>query len=1051
MNEISTNYGGCHCIHYPVKFKRMIRYYIASFLFLIMCASSFAQSSNKITGVVFDEKGLPLPGVSIILKGSTFGTVTNVEGKFTISATADQTLVFSFIGYNTQEVAINDQKVLNITLTPKVTVMNEVVVVGYGTQKRVAVTSAISSINNAEIITTKNENVQNMLTGKVAGLRVVQNSSEPGSFSNSFNIRGLGNPLVIIDGIPRDNISRIDPNDIESVSVLKDGAAAVYGVRAANGVVLITTKRGKKGSIELTYSGNFGFQVPSGLPKSVDAIGFMTLNNELSMHNVNGGHLFYLPADFAAYTSGAKKSTDWFTPVIKSQVPQSQHNLSASGGSENTNYFISLGATNQDGFLRSGDLNYHKYNLRSNITSKITKDLTVDLNINATMDQKNQPYQDAWWIIRSFWRQVPTQSIYANNNPVYLNNGQVDGTNPIALADKNVDGYKIFNNYWFQSSMALTYKIPFVSGLSAKGMFSYDFSMSDNKIYQKSYNQYNFDANSNTYNAFPNQTPSTVLRAFYERPSTLAQLSLNYDHSFKGGHNISALLLYEESEHKGDDFFAQREISLPVDQLLAGNSLNQQGAIDAGGLFDNSNKGIVGRINYDYQSKYLAEISFREDGSSKFASNKQWGFFPSASLGWRVSQEKFWKNILALSFINDLKFRASYGKLGDDAASTYQFITGYIYPANGSSNQLPGGSVFNETFINAVQNKGIANPNLTWYTSKTYNAGVDLEAWKGLLGVTFDVFKRDRSGLLASQILSLPSVVGAALPQVNLNSDRTQGFDMEVTHKNHIGSFNYYIKGTLAYTRTQNIQIARAADGNSQINWTNNPNNRYNNILWGYGSAGQYQSYNAILNSPTFVGRGTVVGDYAYQDWNGDGQINGQDVHPLTYSGDPLITYGTTIGGSFKGFDANILLQGSGDVDVSYFEQLNTPLWGGGSALVQFLDRWHPTDPSADPYSPSTVWTPGHFAYTGSVPQTNSNFNIQNGAYLRLKSLEIGYTLPAKIASKIGIKGARIYANGYNIFTITKLKYVDPEHPSSTYGYIYPLNKEYSIGVNVKL
>jgi hypothetical protein len=303
----------------------------------------------------------------------------------------------------------------------------------------------------------------------------------------------------------------------------------------------------------------------------------------------------------------------------------------------------------------------------------------------------------------------------------------------------------------------------------------------------------------------------------------------------------------------------------------------------------------------------------------------------------------------------------------------------------------------------------------------------------------------------------LPSVVGANLPQENLNSDRTQGFEIEVNHRNHIGSFNYFLKGNLSFSRTTNLTMIQARAGNSQLNWHNNGSDRYSNVYWGYGAAGQYQNYQQIQNSPTFVPRNTVVGDYILQDWNGDGQINSDDVHPVAYNSTindatvPLTTFGLTIGGSYKGFDFNMLWQGAADVDVSYIEQLNIPLWGGGSALSQFMDRYHPTDPKADPYDPNTTWIPGHFAYTGTTADTNSLFNIQSAAYVRLKSAELGYSLSSDLSKKIGIKGARIFVNGYNILTITGLKYLDPEHPSSTYGYLYPLNKIFSLGVNVKL
>jgi TonB-linked SusC/RagA family outer membrane protein len=1048
MNENSTLKHGRFVTHDKEKPRWLLKRCALVLLFLLTGMLAFSQTT-PITGKVLDEKGQPIPGASIRVKGTNIATVSSATGDFSITAAPNATITVTYVGYTAKETAVNNQKNVSISLSPSSSELSEVVVVGYGTQKKVNLTGSVASVSSEQIVTTKNENVQNMLTGKIAGVTVVQNSSEPGSFDNTFDLRGMGSPLVIIDGIPRENISRLDPNDIESISVLKDASAAVYGVRAANGVVLVTTKRGKKGSTALNYSGTQTFQVPVGLPKSVDAIGYMTLVNERLLHNVNGGTPAYTDADFEAYRNGSRVSTDWYSPVIKDVIPQSQHNLSASGGSENTNYFLSLGYTGQQGFLKSNDLNYKRYNVRSNITSRVTRNLTVDLNINAIMDEKNQPYTDAWYIIRSFWRQNPLETIYANNNPQYLFHPGVDGTNPVSLADKDVVGYKKFTQRWLQSSISLTYDVPFIKGLKAKGLYSYDYNTSDNKLYQKQYNQYTYDAATDAYKAIAQQSPSTLRREYFSKPKTLSQLSLNYDRTIGQSHNFSALLLLENSNRQGDNFYAQRELSLPVDQLLAGNSLNQIGSMNAGDLYEDANSGLVGRLNYNYKGKYLVEFSFRDDISSKFPVYNQEGFFPSVSAGWRISEEGFWKNATSLSFINNLKLRASYGKLGDDGASRYQFVNGYTYPAGGDNNRLPPGSVFGGAFVNALASKGLVNPDIFWYVAKTLDIGVDVEAWNGLLGATIDVFRRDRSGLIATRNLSLPSVVGATLPEENLNSDRSQGFDLELNHRHHIGDFNYFVKAIFSYQRTQNRYVEKARAGNSYENWRNNSNNRYNDARWGYGAAGQFQSYNDLINSPTFVGRNTVVGDYAYEDWNGDGIISDLDLHPIAFNGIPKINYGLTIGGSYKGIDVNMLFQGTGIVNVSYPEQLREPLWGGGSGLEQFLDRWHTQDPGADPYDPNTKWVPGHFANTGSLPEENSDYNLQDASYLRLKSVELGYSLSPKLTSKIGIKGARIYVNGYNIFTITDVKYVDPEHPSSTFGYVYPLNKTYSVGLNV--
>ncbi|RPD41211.1 TonB-dependent receptor [Chitinophaga barathri] len=1014
--------------------------------------SSTVQSAFTVKGKVVGENNEPLPGVNVAVKGTSKGTATRDDGSYVLSVpVGDETLVFSFIGYISQEVPIQKRSTVDAKLAVENKALTTLVVVGYGVQKKATLTGSVASVNSAEINTTKNESVLNMLTGKVPGLRIVQNSSEPGSFDNNFDIRGLGAPLMIIDGIPRDNIARLDPNDIENISVLKDASAAVYGVRAANGVVLVTTKRGKTGR-QLTYNGTYTWQTPSGLPRSLDAIGYMTLVNEKLMHNVNGGRLAYTDADFEAYRNGSKQSTDWYSPVIKNVVPQMQHNLNASGGSEDISYYVSLGYMEQQGFLRTGDLNYKRYNVRSNITGKVTKDLSVELNVTGILDQKNQPYQDSWWIIRSFWRQNPLEPVYANNNPEYLAHTPVDGTNPVAMSDKNISGYKVFMNRWFQSSVSATYQAPFLNGLKFKGMYSYDYNSYTNKLYQQQYNQYTYDGASDVYTARAQQSPSNLRREYFERPNTLFQLSATYDHKFNSVHDVSALLLYENYVRSGDNFYAQRELSLAVDQLMAGNSTNQQGNMSSSlnDLYRNANRALVGRLNYAYKSKYLLEASFRRDGSSKFPEDKRFGFFPGASVGWRISEEGFWKNSPALRMINNLKIRASYGELGDDGAIAYQFITGYLYPAAGNNNELPPGHIFDREFINSLESKGIPNPYITWFVAKTANIGIDIDAWRGLLGVTVDVFRRNGTGLLTTRAQSLPGVVGAALPQENLNSNRSQGIEVEVNHGNKIGEFVYYAKAIYSYTRTRNRYVERSAAGNSYENWRQNSNNRFNNARWGLGAGGRFGSWDDILSSKTFVGRGTLPGDYSYEDWNGDGMISDLDVHPIAYNGIPMVNYGLTLGGSWRGIDLNLLIQGASLVNIGYNEQLRESLWGGGSGLALFLDRWHPEDPKADPYDPNIRWIPGKYGYTGTVPDENSGFNVQDASYVRLKSAEIGYSLPEKLAQRIGLHGVRAFINGYNLITITDIKYVDPEHPATLYSYLYPLNRTFSVGLNVK-
>lgn len=1042
---------------YCLNRLRGLPYSLAVFFlfFLMISVSVLAQGQRVVRGIVTNENREPLRGASVVLKGNIQGTSTDAAGKFEISIPEKGgTLVVTYVGSNPLEVRVTSQVTLDVRLTLASSSLQDVVIVGYGTQKKATLTGAISSIKGEDIITTKNENVQNMLTGKIAGVRVTQRTAEPGAFNNNFDIRGMGTPLVVIDGIPRtaDDLQRLDPNDIENLSVLKDASAAVYGVRAANGVVLVTTKRGTSNRLELNYSGSYSWQIPSGLPSTVNAIDYMTLRNEAAMHNVSGGSPLFNDQQFDDYRTGKKQSTDWYPLVFSKYAPQTMHNLSATGGNDKITFYAGLGYEYQEGFFKSSDLNYTKYNLRSNVTAKITSRLTFDLNLNGVVDQQDRPYQDSWWIVRGFWRQGPQIPAYANNDPTKLYYGLIEGDNPLAFMDADVDGFKTYNKKWFQSAASLKYDIPGVKGLSVKGLFNYDYYVSSANLFQKEYNEYRYDDASKTYTKYTRQSPNTIRRESYFKTSTLGQVSINYDGTF-GKHAVSGLLLGEAQKRNSDNFFAQRNLVLPLPYIFAGVADQQQATMNAAadGLYKNANDALVGKFNYRFNNKYLAEFLFRYDGSSKFAEGSQWGFFPAASVGWRISEESFFRNISALSFITNLKFRSSYGKTGDDGASSYQFISGYNYPTSTNSRNFTGGYVFDGSFTASADNKGIPNPNITWYTAKAFDIGVDLELWQGLLGFTGDYFSRHRDGLLAQRAGGIPTVVGASLPQENLNSDLTYGFDLELTHKNHFGDFAYNVKGLFSLTRIKRLYVESSAYGSSWDSWKSNQNDRLQGVHFGLQGNGQFQSWEDIWNSPTYIGRGTLPGDYKYEDWNGDGEINSNDAHPIRYDQNPWMNFSFIFDGSYKGFDLNFLLQGSAKSSLVYGEQLRQPLWGNGEsgAMEQFMDRWHPVDPKADPYSPFTQWVPGHFAYTGTLPDEQSTFNDEDGTYLRLKSIELGYSVPSGWINRVGIKNLRVYANAYNLFTITKIKWVDPEHPIDTFGYLYPLNKTVSVGINL--
>ncbi len=1011
---------------------------------------------NGVSGMVTTRTGEPIPGVTVLVKGTSNGTVTDIDGNYSLTNLSnDAVLVFSFVGMKTQELPVEGKSSLSVVMEEDAIGIEEVVAVGYGIQKKATLTGAVAAVKGDEIVATKNENAQNMLTGKVSGVRVTQRTAEPGSFRTNLDIRAMGTPLVIIDGIPRteQDFQRLDPNDIDNISVLKDASAAIYGVRAANGVVLVTTKKGTNKKLQMNYSGSFTWQVPSGLPATVNVPDYMTLRNERAMHNVNGGAPIYTQDQIDEYLNGTRQGTDWYDLTFSNYAPQTMHNLNATGGNERTTFYVGLGYQYQEGFFKSSDLTYNKYNVRSNISTKITDNLTLDVNMNLIMDEQDRPNTDSWWIIRAFWRQGAHIPAYANNDPTKPYHGLIEGDNPISFMDKDLVGFKKFNKKWVQPAASLKYDIPGVEGLYVKGLFSYDYFVSNDNLFQKEYTQYTYDEASETYQTYTRNSPNRITRESYFRTQYLSQTSINYNGTFDK-HDIAATAIWETQKRKSDNFLAQRNLVLPLPYLFAGEAEGQLATMSSGGndLYEDANLALAGRANYAYDDKYLAEFLFRYDGSSRFGEGQQWGFFPAASFGWRISEEGFFENSSALSFVDQLKLRVSYGKTGDDNAARYQFISGYNYPSSSDRRNFTGGYVFDGSFNASADNKGIPNELITWYTSKTFDIGFDYVGWNGLFGVTADYFSRNREGLLATRNGGIPTVVGASLPEENLNSDRTYGFELELTHRNQIQDFLYSVKGLLSLARVKRLYVERGDIGSSWSNWRNNQNDRLQGVHWGYQGAGRYESWEDIWSSPVYIGRGTIIGDYIYEDWNGDGEINGDDSHPIRYNQYPWMNFSLIFDASYQNFDLNFLLQGSAMSSAFYGEQLREPLWGNGnsSAMQQFMDRWHPVDPTADPYDPATEWTSGHFAYTGTLPDYNSTFNAENGAYLRLKSVELGYTLPSTLMSKTGIKNLRVYVNAYNLLTITKVDYMDPEHPDETYGYLYPLNKTVSVGLNVK-
>jgi len=1006
------------------------------------------QRQDKITvsGSITDVHGEPIMGATIVEKEiSSNGTLSNLAGSFTITVSPNATLIISYVGYNTKEVLVGQSKSLKIILDENVELLKELVVVGYGTQDKKTLTGSISSIESRDILTTTHSSLAQNLQGKVSGLQIRQNTGEPGDFNSSINIRGFGSPLYIIDGVPRDGsdaFQRLNPQDIENISVIKDAAAAIYGLRAGNGVIIVTTKKGAKGKTVFNYNTVYGIQQPTDMPQMANRAQFAEMRNDADV-NI-GLNPFYTREELERQKS--LPSTDWYGAVMNKSAQQLQHNISANGGTDAISYFVSFGYLYDKGLLKSGDLNYEKYTFRTNINLNLTPNLKGEINLSGRFDTKNEPSAGYFSVFYGARTSLPNSPIYANDNIEYP---AIQGyLNPVPLSYSDVSGYNQTRNKAFQSSATFTYAVPFLKGLQLKGSASYDNNMTMGKSLIKKYNLYSYDPNAATqYIPIPKNSPSKISNSNYDGYTVTLQGYLIYNTLIAERHKIDATLVYEQQQYKDRNSFLMREYSFYTnDQINQASENNQR----TGGVeFESASKSYIGKFNYAYKDKYLLEYAFRYDGSYRYNPEKRWGFFPVVSAGWRIAEENFMKE---LSFISNLKLRLSYGKVGEDAGAPFQYVPGFSTTGGG-----------NYEFVDGIWTAGaaapsIVNPDLTWFTSTIQNVGFDLGLIQNKLNFEFDLYQRDREGLLARRLISLPNTFGGQLPDENLNSDQVRGFDFSISYNDKIGEFSYGAKFNFNYARTKNKYIERGPFLSSMDKWRNGFNDRWSDIVWGYEYAGQFNGHEEIQYAPLQGGilgnTKELPGDFYYVDQNEDGVIDGNDVVPLFFNGTPKLYYGLSLQASWKGFDINAQLQGAGNYTLRFRElyaevfafKLNTPAY--------FYDRWH----KADPYDPNSEWIAGKWPATRFVENSGAMYNEssvwrRDASYIRLKSIELGYTFSNKALKKAGIGDLRVFSTIHNILTICDpfVKPFDPEKIEglASTGFTYPLTKSFNLGFNI--
>lgn len=1027
-------------------------------LLLILLALFFSQNLSAqtitATGTVIDEKNEPIPGVSVLVKGTSKVAITDQRGNFSIQCPSGSTLHFTFIGFKDVDQVVSDKR-MKITLADNTNGLNEVIVVGYGTQKKGSVTGSITSVDVKAIADIPTASLANILAGRLTGVQIATTTGKPGSGS-SLNIRAKGtinnsDPLYVIDGAVRDKgaFDALDPSEVSNVSVLKDGAsAAVYGSRAANGVVLITTRKGGNSAPIVTYSGTVGIDDPTMIPKTLSSYEQAIYLNDYNMvtYLINGGvdprttPKWYADDELEHFKNYNYSYIDaaWKTPFT------TRHALNVSGGSDKVRYFIAGSLYDATGSFEN--LKFSKYNFRANVDVNVTKNLTLGLNLSTDNRRDRKPFwpsdgdRDAMdnLYLGFLWRSKMNPGII--DGKYVQHNGQEQ--NPLALiSEEHGSNTRKWQNV--NANVYAEYKVPYLDGLKLKLQYNRSIDNRLTKIVSLPYDMYNFKAaGTNGHYIDPsNQVIGTYTHAlenYIRKENRLDQdYQLNfyatYDKTIRK-HDISALFVYEQSEAENETFDARRNnlIIWSMPEFFAASPDASQSIVGAGGLGEEGRLSYVGRLNYAYDSKYLLEGAFRIDGSTKFAPNNRWGFFPSVSAGWRISREAFFSN--NIKFVNDLKLRASVATLGNDAVGGWDWMPKY---------NVTTGAVFD------AQNYGLIpgvlpNPDLTWEKSTSYNLGFDSRLLNNKVDFTAEYFFRHTYDILDTRSASVSTSFGASLPKENYSIINAHGFEFELGYHDGIGKdFSYSVSGNFSYAKSQWVKRDEAANQRPYLSEIRQTINRE----WGYESVGiirtQEQLDKMLADYPNMsvLGQKPVLGMIMYKDVRGpnsdtpDGTITVDDKVVIRKQTIPPISYGLSLGAKWKGFGLDVLFQGLAGYEKIISERGS--LVKDWNSTFQFrADHWTPENPNAT--MPSGM---------NNKNTELSTFWVYNASFIRCKNIMLTYDIPASATKSIGLNKVKLFVNGTNLFLLENhLKWNDPElyNVSS-----YPIMKNYSLGVNV--
>jgi len=1004
--------------------RPFLNLFLLSVIFTINSAGIFAQTT--LTGAVFDADHQPVVGANVVVKGTTTGVITDVNGNFTIKLPApESTLIISFIGYNTKEVKVDGQKSIEITLELEATSLNEVVVIGYGTQKKVNLTGSVSTVPIKELEARPITNISSALQGTMAGVTVTVDNGQPGRDQGSINIRGIGtlsnsNAMIMVDGIIS-SMNDINPSDIESLSVLKDAAsAAIYGSRAANGVILITTKKGIKGDITAHYNMYLGKQNPSFLPDYLPSWQASSLYNEALVNE--GKEPAYSDEEIQKFKNGSDPNnfpnTDWLDLLYQGSGFQQNHYFDISGGNEKTQSYFSFGYFSQDGIIQRSGL--ERYTSRFKINTELGSRIKLSSNLSYSLEDF----------------QEPASTLYGNDLSTIIWQANRIGTTvpykPNGYYGYNDDGSPMAALESGSSSTSKTHHIAgivegdlmIVKGLHFKPLFGYDLRLSDAKKFVKNIQYYDWTTGDPTYV----QGPNKVIDSNNNSTTTTLQTLLQYDKVF--GRNEVTLLGGYSQEYTRYNYLRGYRFN------FLNNSL---GELDAGPVTGQETNGssseaalqsLFGRVNYSFNKKYLLEGNLRYDGSSRFAPDNRWSLYPSVSGGWRISEEAFFESLKSL--LTELKIRGSWGILGNQ-----NIVSEYPYQTTVASGRdyTFGGQV--ASGVAPVQG---VNENIKWEDTESTDFGIDATLLKGMITFTGDYFIRNTSDILLN--IPVGRVYGLSAPVVNAGSVQNKGVELTLGYHMNKQDFTFDILANATFIDNKITDLA----GTDPIiyGYTFMKVGYPIDSFYGYEAEGIFQTQQEVDEHALQSGGVIAPGDIKYKDLTPDGEINGNDRQYLgTFF--PKTTFAINISMAWKGFDFAMFLQGTagvkGFLQNEIFGQLRDR---SGKPTSIFLDRWTPENPT-DKFP--RVWN----SYTQNDPGNNpSSFWVRNAGYMRLKNIQVGYTLPAKLLSKAGIKNARIYWSGKDLLTFTQFyNWVDPEAPAGDSGWNHPMVKTNTFGVNL--